>query len=100
MNPLIGIAAGVVPDIIKLIAGDKTGQLADQVGKAVADAVGTTDAGEAQTTLAASPTAQATLRQKLAELALEAAKTQNADAGQRVQEALNDTQSARSGLQA
>jgi hypothetical protein len=29
MNPLIGIAAGVVPDIIKLIAGDKTGQLAD-----------------------------------------------------------------------
>jgi hypothetical protein len=46
MNPLIGLAAGVVPDIIKLIAGDKTGQLADQVGKAVADAVGTTDAGE------------------------------------------------------
>jgi lysozyme family protein len=100
MNPLIGIAAGVVPDIIKLIAGDKTGQLADQVGKAVADAVGTTDAGEAQTTLAASPTAQATLRQKLAQLALEAAKTQNADADQRAQEALNDTQSARSGLQA
>jgi hypothetical protein len=51
MNPLIGVAAGVVPDIIKLIAGDKTGQLADQVGKAVADAVGTTHAGEAQTTL-------------------------------------------------
>ena len=23
MNPLIGIAVGVVPDIIKLIAGDK-----------------------------------------------------------------------------
>jgi hypothetical protein len=42
MNPLIGIAAGIVPDIIKLIAGDTTGQLADQVGKAVADAVGTT----------------------------------------------------------
>jgi lysozyme family protein len=100
MNPLIGIAAGVVPDIIKLIAGDKTGQFADQVGKAVADAVGTTDAGEAQTTLAASPTAQATLRQKLAELAVDATKAQNADAGQRAQEALNNTQSARSGLQA
>src|ERR1700733_14227545 len=100
MNPLIGVAAGVVPDIIKLIAGDKTGQFADQVGKAVADAVGTTDAGEAQTTLAASPTAQATLRQKLAELAVDATKAQNADAGQRAQEALNNTQSARSGLQA
>jgi lysozyme family protein len=100
MNPLIGIAAGVVPDIIKLIAGDKTGQFADQVGKAVADAVGTTDAGEAQKTLAASPTAQVALRQKLAELALDATKAQNADAGQRAQEALNNTQSARSGLQA
>ena len=72
MNPLIGIAAGVVPDIIKLIAGDKTGQLADQVGKAVADTVGTTNAGEAQTKLATNPAAQVALRQKLAELALEA----------------------------
>ncbi|HEY5203053.1 MAG TPA: glycosyl hydrolase 108 family protein [Roseiarcus sp.] len=100
MNPLIGIAAGLVPDIIKLIAGDKTGQLADQFGKAVADTVGTTNAGEAQTKLAANPAAEAALRQKLAELALEATKSQNADAGQRAQEALNDTQSARSGLQA
>ena len=48
MNPLIGIAAGLVPDIIKLVAGDTTGQLADQVGKAVADTVGTTNAGEAR----------------------------------------------------
>jgi lysozyme family protein len=100
MNPLIGIAAGVVPDIIKLIAGDKTGQLADQVGKAVADSVGTTDAGEAQTKLATNPAAQVALRQKLAELALDATKAQNADAGQRAQEALNNTQSARSALQA
>ena len=100
MNPLIGIAAGLVPDIIKLVAGDKTGQLADQFGKAVADTVGTTNAGEAQTKLAANPAAEAALRQKLAELALEATKAQNADAGQRAQEALNNTQSARSGLQA
>jgi lysozyme family protein len=100
MNPLIGIAAGLVPDIIKLVAGDKTGQLADQFGKAVADTVGTTNAGEAQTKLAANPAAEAALRQKLAELALDATKAQNADAGQRAQEALNNTQSARSGLQA
>jgi lysozyme family protein len=100
MNPLIGIAAGLVPDIIKLVAGDKTGQLADQFGKAVADTVGTTNDGEAQTKLAANPAAEAALRQKLAELALDATKAQNADAGQRAQEALNNTQSARSGLQA
>ena len=100
MNPLIGIAAGLVPDIIKLIAGDKTGQLADQVGKAVADAVGTTNAGEAQTKLAANPAAQVALRQKLAELALDATKAQNAEASQQGQDALINTQSARSGLQA
>jgi lysozyme family protein len=100
VNPLIGIAMGLAPDIIKLIAGDKTGQLADQVGKAVADTVGTTNAGEAQTKLAANPAAEAALRQKLAELAVDATKAQNADAGQRAQEALNNTQSARSGLQA
>jgi lysozyme family protein len=100
MNPLIGIAAGLVPDIIKLIAGDRTGQLADQFGKAVADAAGTTNAGDAQTKLAANPAAEAALRQKLAELALDATKAQNADAGQRAQEALSNTQSARSGLQA
>jgi lysozyme family protein len=100
MNPLIGIAMGLAPDIIKLIAGDKTGQLADQVGKAVADTVGTTNAGEAQTKLAANPAAEAALREKLAELALDATKAQNADAGQRAQEALSNTQSARSGLQA
>jgi hypothetical protein len=100
MNPLIGIAAGVVPDIIKLIAGDKTGQLAGQVGKAVADAVGTTNAGEAQTKLAADPAAQATLRQKLVELALEAAKAQNAEADQLRQDAVSNTLGARSALQA
>ena len=96
MNPLIGIAAGVVPDIIKLIAGDKTGQLAGQVSQVVADAVGTTNANEAQTKLAASPGAQASLRQKLAELALDAAKVQNADA----EGAVVNTQGARSALEA
>ena len=100
MNPLIGIAMGLAPDIIKLIAGDKTGQLADQVGKIVSDTVGTTNAGEAQTKLAANPAAEAAVRQKLAELAIEATKAQNADANQRAQDALADTQSARSGLQA
>ena len=100
MNPLIGIAAGIVPDIIKLIAGDKTGQLADQVGKAVADAVGTTDAGEAQTKLAANPAAQAALRQKLAGLALEATKAQNAEADQQRHDTVSNTERARSALQA
>jgi hypothetical protein len=82
MNPLIGIAVGMLPDIIKLIAGDKTGQLAGQVGKAVSDTLGTTNAAEAQTKLAKDPAAQTALQEKLAELALEATKVQNAEADQ------------------
>jgi lysozyme family protein len=100
MNPLIGIAVGVLPDIIKLIAGDKTGQLADKVGKVVSDTLGTTSAAEAQTKLAADPAADAALKQKLAELALEATKTQNAEFDQQRQDALANTRGARSGLEA
>jgi lysozyme family protein len=100
MNPLIGIAVGILPDIIKLIAGDKTGQLADQVGKAVSDTLGTANAAEAQTKLATDAGAKAALQQKLAELALEATKAQNAEADQQRQDAFSNTQGARSGLQA
>jgi glycosyl hydrolase family 108/predicted peptidoglycan binding protein len=100
MIPLIGIAAAVLPDIVKLIAGDKTGQLADQVGKAVSDTLGTTNAAEAQTKLAADPAAQAALQQKLTEIALDATKVQNAEADQQRQDALANTQGARSALQA
>ena len=100
MNPLIGIAVGMLPDIIKLIAGDKTGQLADQVGKAVSDTLGTANAAEAQTKLATDAGAKAALQQKLAELALEATKAQNAEADQQRQDAFSNTQGARSGLQA
>jgi len=100
MNPLIGVAVSMLPDIIKLIAGDKTGQLADQVGKAVSDTLGTTNAAEAQTKLATDAAAKAALQQKLAELALEATKAQNAESDQQRQDALSNTQGARSGLQA
>jgi hypothetical protein len=100
MNPLIGIAVGVLPDIIKLIAGDKTGKLADQVGKVVSDTLGTTNPTEAQTKLAADPSAQSALQQKLGELALDATKAQNAEADQQRQDALGNTQGARSALQA
>jgi lysozyme family protein len=100
MNPLIGIAVGMLPDIIKLIAGDKTGQLADQVGRAVSDTLGTTNAAEAQTKLTTDAAAKAALQQKLAELALEATKAQNAEYDQQRQDALSNTQGARNGLQA
>jgi lysozyme family protein len=100
MNPLIGIAAAVLPEIIKLIAGDTTGQLGDKVGKAVSDVAGTADAVQAKQKIDQDPAAQAALQQKLAELALEAMKVQNVEADQQRQDALANTQGARSGLQA
>ena len=100
MNPLIGIAITVLPDIVKLIAGDKTGQFADQVTKAVSDTLGTTDVARAQAKLASDPAAQTALQQKLAELALEATKVQNAESDQERQDALANTQGARSALEA
>jgi glycosyl hydrolase family 108/predicted peptidoglycan binding protein len=100
MDPLIGVAIGVLPDIIKLIAGDKTGQLATQVGKAVSDTLGTTNPVEAQTKLTADPAAQSALQQKLGALALEATKTQYGEADLQRQDALANTQGARNALQA
>jgi glycosyl hydrolase family 108/predicted peptidoglycan binding protein len=99
MNPLIGVAAAALPDIIRLIAGDKTDQLADRVGKAVSDVAGTSDAVQAKQKIDQDPAAQATLQQKLAELALEATKAQNTEADQR-EDAVTNTQGARGALQA
>jgi hypothetical protein len=100
MNPLIGIAAAALPDIIKLVAGDTTGQLADKVGKAVSDVAGTTDAVQAKQKIDQDPAAQATLQQRLTQLAIEAMKVPNAEADQQRQDALASTQGARSALQA
>jgi hypothetical protein len=100
LNPLIGIAAALLPDVIRLIAGDKTGQLADQVGKAVSDVAGTTDAVQAKQKIDQDPAAQATLQQRLTQLAIEALKVPSAEAGQQQQDALTNTQGARSALQA
>jgi hypothetical protein len=86
MNPLFGIAASVLPDIIKLVAGDKTGQFADKVVKTVSDTIGTNDATQAKAKLDADPAAQTALQQKLAELAIEATKVQNAEADRQRQD--------------
>ena len=100
MNPLIGIAAAVLPEIIKLIAVDTTGQLADKVGKAVSDVAGTADAVQAKQKIDQDPAAQAALQLKLAELALAAMKIQNVEADRARQDALANTEGARGALEA
>lgn len=77
MLPLIPIAISLIPDLIKILAGDKAGAVADSVAKAVTQATGTEDPKAAKDKLDADPAATAALRIKLAEIALEAAKAQN-----------------------
>ncbi|MBN8874496.1 MAG: glycoside hydrolase family 108 protein [Rhodospirillales bacterium] len=88
MLPLIGLAATFLPDIIKVVAGDRAGTVADTVAQAVSQVAGTDDPAAAQRKLAADPAAAMALQQRLAEIALEATKVQNAEADQRRQDEL------------
>nr|WP_295389438.1 glycosyl hydrolase 108 family protein [uncultured Thiodictyon sp.] len=78
MFPLIGLAATLVPDLIRLIAGDKAGALAQSVSQAVSDVAGTDDPVAAQKTIQADETLSAALQQRLTEIAIDATRVQAA----------------------
>jgi hypothetical protein len=80
MLPLIGLAATFVPDLIRLIAGDKAGTVAGQVSAAVTSVTKTTDPVEALKALQGDAQAAADLRAKLAQIAVDAQKAQNDEA--------------------
>ncbi|MGB8525504.1 MAG: peptidoglycan-binding protein [Rhodoplanes sp.] len=69
MNPLIMIAARVLPGIIQAIAGDKAGTVAGAVTKAVTDITRTQNPKEAEDKLNTDPAAVVELQLKLAEIA-------------------------------
>src|SRR5689334_13565310 len=75
MLPLIGLAASLVPELIRLIGGDKTNALAAKVNDVVTTVVGSQDETQARAKLA-DPTVAAQLQTRLAEIALEAQKLQ------------------------
>lgn len=83
MLPLIGLAASFVPELIKLLAGDSAGTIAGNVARAVTDVTGASDPVAAKQKLDLDPQIAAALQQRLAEIALEATKAQNAEADQR-----------------
>lgn len=70
LSPLIAVAANVLPEIIKALAGDKAGEVARKVGDAVSQAAGTSDPAAAQQRLDADPAAKRQLQLQLAELAV------------------------------
>ena len=75
--PFIAIASKVFPDIIKVVAGDQSDSVKDQVVEAVKSIAGADEPATAKTNIEASPDAQDRLRIKLTEIALEATKEQN-----------------------
>ena len=106
MLPWLTIATSLLPELIKIIAGDKAGAVAKDVAKAVQDTTGAKDPTAAQQKVKDDPAVSAALQQKLAEIALDAAKTQNeeedkkrADEIAQMRILLEDTQGARSTFQ-
>jgi lysozyme family protein len=105
MFPLVAIATSILPDLIKLIAGDKTGTVATDVANAVQKVTGTTDPTTAKQKLDSDPAASANLQIQLAQIALAAAKAQSDELDRQRQselddlkQRLGDVQSARTNL--
>jgi hypothetical protein len=72
MNPLIGIAAAIFPEILKAVAGDKAGTIGAQVAKLVSDATGADTPEAAKAKIDADPKVAADLQVRLAQIALDA----------------------------
>jgi hypothetical protein len=72
MLPLIPLAVSLVPELIRLISGDKAGSVATSVANVVTEVTGTSDPQAAQAKLAQDPAIAANLRIRLAEIALQA----------------------------
>jgi type IV secretory pathway VirB10-like protein len=77
MLPLVGIAAALLPDLIKVLAGDKAGTIANDVAKTVQTVTGTSDPVAAKQKLSEDPAAATDLKVKLAQIAVDATKAQN-----------------------
>jgi lysozyme family protein len=77
MLPLVGIAAAVLPELIKVLAGDKAGTIATDVAQAVQATTGTNNPVEAKQKIAQDPQVAADLQTKLAQIAIDATKAQN-----------------------
>jgi peptidoglycan hydrolase-like protein with peptidoglycan-binding domain len=77
MGPLIPIALQLLPGLVGLIAGDKSGAIQDSIAKAVTDIAGTTDAVAARQKIDADPAAASELRVKLAQIAADAEDKRN-----------------------
>ena len=79
MNPLILLAAKLVPDLTRLLmmAGDQSGAVENKVVEAVKKATGKTSLPDAQSEIDAKPAVKAQLQKELEAITLEEMKEQN-----------------------
>lgn len=103
--PLIPLAVSVLPELARLLAGDRGGRVAEMATAAVRAATGSEDPAAVEKALRENPEIAATLRIRLAEIALEEARLEQKESAERRQAELSefglrvgDTQSARSTL--
>lgn len=95
MLPLIPIALSLLPDLVKAIAGDTAGKVAEAAASAVAAVTGTDDPVRAQQILSEDPAMAAQVRIRLAEIAAEQARAERQADLDEQRAMLLDVQSAR-----
>ncbi len=102
MLPLVAIATSLLPDLIKVLAGDKAGTIASNIASTVQTVTGQSDPAAAKQAVDTDPAVKANLQAQLAQIAVTAAKQQNDEADQQRQDQLDqlkqslaDVQSAR-----
>jgi lysozyme family protein len=76
MLPWVAIATSLLPDLIKLIAGDKAETLVTDIANVVQKVTGTSDPAEAKQKLDTDPAISTSLQVQLANIALSASKAQ------------------------
>jgi hypothetical protein len=77
MNPLLAIALGLLPDLVRLLAGDRNGTLANKIVTTVKDVTKSSDEAGVQKAVAEDPAVRSALQKQLADIALEETKEQN-----------------------
>lgn len=73
--PLIALAATLLPEVVRLVAGDRAGAVTSAVAGAVRTATGTDDPVAARQVIEQDPQVAANLRTRLAEIAVEQERT-------------------------
>src|SRR3954468_3196175 len=103
--PLLALAASILPEIVRVVAGDRAGKVANLVTDAVRISTGTEDPELASQKLRVDPVVEANLRIQLAQIALEGErlryeeeKNQRQAELEELSKMVADTQNARSSM--